>query len=49
MAKKKVHILIEEEILKKLWEIALKRYPNPHKKLHILIHEALDEYVRKNL
>jgi len=44
----KVHVMIEEELYKKLWELAVRRFTAPSKKLHIILNEAIREYVEKH-
>jgi hypothetical protein len=36
-----VHVKIEEELYRKLWDIVKKRYTMPIKKLHLVLNEAL--------
>lgn len=47
---KKVRIAtsIDAEIYKKLWEIASHRFSKPGRKVHIIIEEALKEYIQKH-
>lgn len=44
---KKVHVLIESQLYKKLWEIASKRFDRPGRKVYLILNEALREYVEK--
>mgnify|MGYP000521757930 CR=1 FL=1 len=45
---RKTHLYIEEELYYKLWEIVKKRFRVPHKKLYIVVNEALREYVERH-
>jgi len=47
--KKHVHVLIEEDLYYKLWEIVKRRYAVPLKKFHEVLNEAIREYVEKHL
>lgn len=42
---RKVHFLIREDIYEKLWKITAKRFFPPTRKLHIVINEALEQYI----
>lgn len=44
----RVATLIDEEIYKKLWEIASRRFPKPGRKVYIIINEALEEYLQRH-
>jgi len=46
--KVKVHLRIEREVYEALWEIVKKRFVLPTHKLHIVVNEALKEYVEKH-
>jgi hypothetical protein len=48
MGKKKIHIVVDEDIYAQLWEIAKRRYINPTGKLHIVIDEAFREYIKNH-
>ena len=45
---KKVHVLLEDEVYEKIWKIVKKRYISPLKKYHIVINEALKEYLENH-
>jgi len=45
---RKVHLFIEEDLYEKLWEITKKRWTSPVKKFHIVVNEALREYIERN-
>jgi len=47
--KVKVHLLIERELYESLWEIVKKRFVIPSKKLHVVVNEALREYIDKHM
>lgn len=47
MLKKKIHVLVNADVYKKLWIITSKRFDSPARKVHIVINEALKEYVDK--
>lgn len=44
----KVHLLVDREVYESLWEIVKKRFTIPTKKLHIVVDEALREYIDKH-
>ena len=46
---KRINVSIDTEIYKKLWMIASNRFDSPGRKIHIIINEALKEYVEKYL
>jgi len=50
MAKKMklVHVLLERDLYYKLWDIVKARYKVPHKKFHIVLNEAIREYVKNH-
>jgi ABC-type branched-subunit amino acid transport system substrate-binding protein len=48
VGKKKMHIVVDEDIYAQLWEIAKRRYINPTGKLHIVIDEAFREYIKNH-
>jgi len=43
--KVKVHTLIEKELYEALWEITKQRFTVPIKKFHIVLNEAIREYI----
>jgi len=45
---RKVHVLLEEEVFKGIWDIVKKRYVSPVRKFHIVVNEALKEYIEKH-
>jgi len=45
---KRVHLMIDEELYHKVWEIVKRRFPVPTKKLHIVVNEALREYIERH-
>jgi len=45
--KVKVHVLIERELYEALWEITKRRFVVPLKKFHIVLNEAIREYVER--
>lgn len=44
-----VHVMIREDLYLKLWEIVKRRFAIPHKKFHIVLNEAIEEYVNRHL
>jgi len=44
---RKVHIILEDDVYEGIWEIVKKRYISPIRKFHIVINEALREYIEK--
>jgi len=46
--KVKVHLLIDRDLYEAIWKIVKKRFVIPTKKLHIVVNEALREYVDKH-
>jgi len=42
------HLIIDRDVQEGIWEIVKKRYVNPYKKLHIVVNEALREYIAKH-
>jgi len=48
MTKKQVHLLLDEDVYTGIWEVVKSRYVNPVKKLHIVVNEALREYIEKH-
>jgi hypothetical protein len=45
---KKIHIVIDDDIYVKLWEITKRRYISPVRKFHIVVNEALREYIQRH-
>jgi len=45
---RKVHLLMEQELYDKLWDIVKKRFKVPVKKFHIVVNEALREYIERH-
>ncbi|MCS7387171.1 MAG: hypothetical protein NDF55_10680 [archaeon GB-1867-005] len=45
---KLVHLSIREDLYEKLWQIVKKRFVVPLRKFHIVVNEALEEYIEKN-
>lgn len=45
---KKVHLMLEEDVYEGIWDIVKKRYVSPVKKFHVVVNEALREYIEKN-
>jgi hypothetical protein len=43
-----LHVYIDEETYKKLWDITKKRFLAPSKKLATIVREALQEYVKNH-
>jgi len=43
---RRVHFLIREDLYEALWKITVEKYPFPAKKLHVVINEALQQYVK---
>lgn len=43
----KLHVVISDETYGKLWQLIKKRYPIPHKKLHVEVNKALEEYLSR--
>jgi hypothetical protein len=44
----KVHVIVERELYRGIWEIVKKRYESPTRKFHIIINEALREYLENH-
>jgi hypothetical protein len=42
------NITIEKDLYEKLWKITAKRFVPPTRKFHIIVNEALREYVEKH-
>lgn len=45
---KKVHLILEEEVYEGIWAIVKKRYVSPIRKFHLVINEALKEYIERH-
>jgi len=45
----KVHLLLDRHVYERLWEIVKKRIVIPTKKLHVVVNEALKEYIDKHM
>jgi hypothetical protein len=45
---KKVHLILEDEVYEGIWAIVKTRYVSPIKKFHLVVNEALKEYIRKH-
>ena len=45
---KKVHVLIEDDNWKNLWAIVKKRYVSPVRKFHVVLNEAIREYIERH-
>jgi len=45
---RKVHLLMEDEVFKSIWEIVKRRYVSPIRKFHIVVNEALREYIERH-
>jgi len=48
MPMKQVHLRLDEDVYVDIWKIVKNRYINPVKKLHIVVNEALREYIEKH-
>jgi len=44
---RKVHVLLEDDVYKEIWEIVKRRFVSPIRKFHIVVNEALREYIEK--
>jgi len=44
----KIHINVEKDVYYRLWNYIKRRYIVPYKKLHIVINEALREYLDRH-
>jgi metal-responsive CopG/Arc/MetJ family transcriptional regulator len=44
----KIHLILEEDVYKHIWEIVKKRYVNPSRKFHVVVNEALKEYIERH-
>ena len=45
---KRVHLKLEDDVYEGIWEIVKKRYVSPIRKFHIVVNEALKEYIEKH-
>jgi len=45
---RKVHLLMEDEVFKKIWDIVKRRYVSPIRKFHLVVNEALKEYIERH-
>jgi len=45
---KKIHVLVDSELYKKLWEIASRRFDRPGRKVYLILNEAIREYVERH-
>jgi len=45
---RKVHLLLEEEVFKGIWDIVKERYVSPIRKFHLVVNEALKEYIERH-
>jgi len=45
---KKIHILLEDDVYRGIWEIVKRRFTSPTRKYHRTINEALREYMQKH-
>ena len=43
----KIQVKIDKNLYLKLWEYIKKQYPVPYKKLHVVVNEAIKEYLEK--
>jgi hypothetical protein len=43
----KIQVKVDRLLYLKLWEYIKRRYPVPYKKLHIVVNEALREYLER--
>jgi len=44
---KMVHLKMRRDLWEALWRITKERFVCPHKKFHVVVNEALEEYVRR--
>jgi len=42
---RRVHFLIREDLYEKLWKVTVDRYAIPTRKLHLIVNEALEQYI----
>jgi len=47
--RRKIYVMLDEDIFQTLWEYILKRWTSPTRKVHIVINEALREYLGKRM
>ena len=45
---RELHLYIDEETYRKLWEITKKRFVSPSKKLQTILREAIQEYLDRH-
>jgi hypothetical protein len=45
---KKVHMLLEDDVYEAMWAIVKNRFVSPVKKFHVVLNEALREYIEKH-
>jgi len=43
-----IHLLLSQDVYEKIWEIIKRRYINPSRKFHIVLNEALHEYIERH-
>jgi hypothetical protein len=43
----KIQVKIDRNLYLKLWEYIKQQYPVPYKKLHVVVNEAIKEYLEK--
>jgi len=43
----KIQVKVDRLLYLKLWEYIKRRYPVPYKKLHVVVNEALREYLER--
>jgi hypothetical protein len=43
----KIQVKIDKNLYLKLWEYIKQQYPVPYKKLHVVVNEAIKEYLEK--
>lgn len=41
-----VHVKLRKDLYEGLWELVKRRYVVPTKKLHVVVNEAIEEYLR---
>jgi hypothetical protein len=44
----KIYILIKKDLLKRAYTLLINRYKSPARKLHVIMNEALEEYLEKH-
>lgn len=45
---KKVHLKLEDDVYEGIWKIVKKRYVSPVRKFHVVLNEALREYIENH-